>query len=61
MNDEERVSLSPLKPTQALKALLGTEAEAPKEDRERCPKTWQGMQCSLPAGHHGPCRYDFPA
>ena len=59
MEDEDRVSLHPLKPTQALKALLGVSPEAPKEDH--CPKAWQGMQCSLPAGHHGPCRYDFPA
>jgi hypothetical protein len=58
MDDDERVSLDPLKPTQALKALLGVD---PDVDVETCPKTWEGKQCSLRAGHQGPCRFDASA
>lgn len=56
--DEDRVSLDPLKPTQALKALLSVD---PETDQDRCPKTWEGKRCSLKAKHLGPCRFDLPA
>jgi hypothetical protein len=58
MENDERVSLKPLKPTQALKALLSTESDdAPKG----CSKTWKGKRCTLKADHLGPCRFDLPA
>jgi hypothetical protein len=60
MEDDERVSLKPLKPTQALKALLDVEPGS-AEEPERCSKTWEGKRCSLRAGHLGPCRFDIPA
>jgi len=58
-NDDDRVSLKPLKPTQALKALLSVDPKASDEPRQ-CAERWQGKQCTLTAGHSGPCRYQPP-
>jgi hypothetical protein len=55
--NDDRVSLAPLKPTQALKALLSVE---PSDETGRCSKTWEGKRCSLQPGHRGPCRFDTP-
>ncbi len=60
MEDDERVSLKPLKPTQALKALLSTEPDT-SEAHEQCLKIWEGKRCTLKAGHLGPCRFDLSA
>jgi hypothetical protein len=61
MSDDDRVSLNPLKPAQALKALLSVDPEDQEASgQEQCPKTWEGKRCSLQAGHLGPCRYDIP-
>jgi hypothetical protein len=60
MDDDDRVSLDPLTPTQALKALLSVDpADEADEQPERCPKTWEGRQCRLKADHLGPCQFDL--
>jgi hypothetical protein len=55
MPADDRVSLDPLKPTQALKALLSVDVDA-SADAERCQRTREGNRCALKAGHVGPCR-----
>jgi len=58
--DDNRVSLNPLTPTQALKALLSVDpADDGEKQPERCPKTWKGRQCRLDEGHLGPCQFDL--
>lgn len=61
MDDDDRVSLDPLKPTQALKALLSVDPDAPEDDDDRCPKLVGTHRCRLPKGHLGPCQATFPA
>jgi hypothetical protein len=61
MDDEERVSLDPLKPTQALKALLKIDPDASEAASDQCDERWKGRQCTLRAGHTGPCRYYTPS
>lgn len=59
-DNDDRVSLDPLTPTQALKALLSVDPNADVEKQpERCPKTWNGRQCRLDEGHLGPCQFDL--
>jgi hypothetical protein len=60
---DDRVSLAPLDPEEALRALMKVDPEAipasePADANERCPEVRQGECCPLEAGHFGPCRYD---
>jgi hypothetical protein len=57
--DDDRVSLAPLDPVDALKALLAVDPSGPPVDEAgRCPETSMDKPCRLAAGHYGPCQFD---
>jgi hypothetical protein len=56
--DDERISLAPLGPAEAVKPLLAIDPQDQPQEAERCPKLDQfGQRCILPKGHFGPCQF----
>lgn len=57
MEEDDRVSLKPLKPTQALKALLSVNIADHERAPKQCSERAQGKRCARQAGHLGPHSY----